>query len=120
MKKASNLIEVSQIFDPQKVLTLADKDIHQDIYQNIINPLKMKLITNQIPSKTFFICGQIGMGKSTALNYLPDDNINNKFEVKYLTGRELFAIHDIDIIDILLMIGFELITPNFYPIIYFR
>jgi hypothetical protein len=112
MKKASNLIEVSQIFDPQKVLTLADKDIHQDVYQSTIDPLKMKLLTNQIPSKTFFICGQIGMGKSTALNYLPDENINNKFEVKYLTGRELFAIHDIDIIDILLMIGFELIKDT--------
>jgi hypothetical protein len=109
MKKASNLVEVSQIFDPQKVLKIEDKDIHQDIYQSTINPLKIKLLTNQIPAKTFFICGQIGMGKSTALNYLPDDKINDKFEIKYLTGRELFAIHDIDIIDILLMIGFELI-----------
>lgn len=110
MKKASDLIEVSQIFDPQKVLTLEDSEIHQDeIYQSTIKPLKMKLLTNQIPTKTFFICGQIGMGKSTALNYLPDETITKKFEVKYLTGRELFAIHDIDIVDILLMIGFELI-----------
>lgn len=109
MKKASNLIEVSQVFDPQKVLTLEDKDLHQDIYQSTINPLKIKLLINQIPSKTFFICGQIGMGKSTALNYLPDEKINSKFEVKYLTGRELFAIEDVDIIDILLMLGFELI-----------
>ena len=49
------------------------------------------------------------MGKSTALNYLPDEKINSKYEVKYLTGKELFNIEDIDIIDILLMIGFELI-----------
>ncbi|WP_121626259.1 hypothetical protein [Poseidonibacter antarcticus] len=112
MKKASNLIEISQVFDPQKVLTLKDKDLHQDIYESTIKPLKMKLLINQIPSKTFFICGQIGMGKSTALNYLPDDKINKKFDVKYLTGRELFAINDIDIIDILLMLGFELIKDT--------
>ena len=112
MKKASNLIEVSQVFDPQKVLTLEDKEFHQDIYQSTIKPLKVKLLVNQTPSKTFFICGQIGMGKSTALNYLPDEKIKSKFEVKYLTGRELFAIHDVDIIDILLMVGFELIKDT--------
>lgn len=109
MKKASNIIEIAQEFDPSKVLTLEDKDFHENIYESTIKPLKTKLLINQIPTKTYFLCGQIGMGKSTALNYLPDEKINSKYEVKYLTGKELFNIEDIDIIDILLMIGFELI-----------
>ena len=109
MIKASTITEIAQQFDPSKVLTLEDKDFHEDIYRSTIDPLKTKLIVNQIPTKTFYLCGQIGMGKSTALNYLPDDNINNKYDVKYLTGKDIFNVEDLDIIDILIMIGFELI-----------
>ncbi|RLA80986.1 MAG: hypothetical protein DRG78_09975 [Epsilonproteobacteria bacterium] len=120
MIKASNIIEIAQQFDPSQVLTTEDKDFHQNIYDTTINPLKTKLLLNQIPTKTYFLCGQIGMGKSTALNYLPDDKINAKYEVKYLTGKELFNIEDIDIIDILLMIGFELIKNTKLEEVYYE
>jgi len=112
MQKASNLIEVSQIFDPQKALTRDDKEIHTDIYQNIIKTLKTKILINQVPSKTFFIYGQAGMGKSTALNYLADEKIEDKYELIYLPGKELFVENDIDVIDVLLMIGFKLTEGN--------
>ncbi len=120
MIKASNIIEIAQQFDPLQVLTTEDKDFHQNIYDTTINPLKTKLLLNQIPTKTYFLCGQIGMGKSTALNYLPDNNIEAKYEVKYLTGKNLFNIDDIDIIDILLMIGFELIKDTKLEEVYYE
>jgi len=112
MPKASNLIEVSQIFDPQKALTIDDIDIHKNIYESIIEKLKIKILTNHVPSKTFFVYGQAGMGKSTALNYLPDNNIENRYKLLYLPGKELFVENDIDIIDVLLMIGFKLTENN--------
>ncbi|MEA3353862.1 MAG: hypothetical protein U9Q33_08615 [Campylobacterota bacterium] len=119
MIKATNIVEIAQQFDPSKVLTKDDKDFHQNIYENTMKPLKTKLLINQIPTKTYFLCGQIGMGKSTALNYLPDTKIESKYDVKYLTGKELFNIEDIDIIDILLMIGFELIKGTSLEDVYY-
>ena len=91
MSKASNLIEVAQIFDPQKALTLDEKEIHTNIYENVIKKLKTKILINQVPSKTFFVYGQAGMGKSTALNYLADEKIENNYKLLYLPGKELFV-----------------------------
>lgn len=112
LKKAKNIIEAYEVFETQHPLEAKDKDFYVDIYQKDITNLRKALIFNSIPDKTFFVTGQSGNGKSTALNFLPQKNINDKYFLKYLKGRDAFKMDDIDIIDIILMIGFSIVHKD--------
>jgi len=108
VEKAKNVIEVAQIFDPLEPLTKDEESLYVSLYNDKLTYLRTQVLINKIPSKTFFISGQSGNGKSTALNFFPNPAIENAYHVKYLPGIQLFPQNDIDIIDVLLMIGFEI------------
>ncbi|MEN0048048.1 MAG: hypothetical protein AAF806_13395, partial [Bacteroidota bacterium] len=110
MKKAENIIELYRNLNPFKPLQPdADKDQFINFYQNIIDDLRFQIIMGDIPQQTLYVTGQTGTGKTTALLFLPDDAINEQFEIINLMADDLFDLNDIDIIDILLRISFELI-----------
>lgn len=110
MKKAENIIELYRNLNPFKPLhPHADKDQFINFYQNIIDDLRFQIIMGDIPQQTLYVTGQTGTGKTTALLFLPDDAINEQFEIINLMADDLFDLNDIDIIDILLRISFELI-----------
>lgn len=112
LKKAENLKEAHRAFETQEPLDSKQKDFYVDLYENDINKLRKELVLNSIPNKTFFLTGQSGNGKSTSLNFLPDHRINNEYEVKYLYGRNVFDLEDVDVIDVIIMIGFTIIKDN--------
>ncbi len=112
LKKAVNMIEAYQVFEIQKPLDENDKEFYVDIYKDDLNTLRKNLFLNRIPQKTFFVTGQSGNGKSTALNFIASKLISDRYEIKYLNGRDVFKLDDINIIDILLMIGYTIVNDD--------
>ncbi len=107
------MIEAAQVFETQKPLDQEeDEEFYVDIYKNDLNNLRKRLITNSIPHNSFFLTGQSGNGKSTALNFIANKAIDTRYEIKYIHGRDAFQMDDIDIIDILLMIGYTIVHKN--------
>jgi len=114
MKKAETIVEIYQAFAPEKYLTIEDKDFYVDLYSDDLRRFSHELINNSIPGKSFFVAGQSGNGKSTVLNFLNTKYpaLKDKYEFRYLAGREVFSHPDINIIDLLLMIGANLIHDD--------
>jgi len=103
------MIEAYQVFETQTPLARDQHEFYVELYQKDIVNLRKELILNSVPNKSFFVTGQAGNGKSTTLNFLPDDRILGKYDVKYLNGRKVFNLNDVDIIDVILMIGFTVV-----------
>ncbi|MDL1964951.1 MAG: hypothetical protein LWW98_11640 [Deltaproteobacteria bacterium] len=112
LKKATTIEEAYQVFDTQNPLDQVNKEFYVDIYHEDLLKLRKDLVLNLIPDKSFFVTGQSGNGKSTALNFLPDTAICKKYDVKYLYGRDVFKLDHIDIIDIILMVGYTIVNGN--------
>ena len=107
MKKAESIEEIYQVFAPEKYLQKGDKEFYVNLYPSKIKEFVTALKYNQNNTKTFFIAGQSGNGKSTVLNLLTSNYpiIEEKYNVHTIAGRAIFLYEDIDIVDILLMIG---------------
>lgn len=107
MKKAETIEDIYDVFAPEKYLTKEDKEFYVDLYGEKLKRFVTALQFNKVPSKTFFIAGQSGNGKSTVLNLLTTnfEEIEEKYIFHTIAGRTIFSYNDIDIIDILLMIG---------------
>ena len=112
LKKATNIKEIYQQFDNEKPLEIEDIEFYIDIYCEVIKDLRVELELNDNYSKTLYISGQSGSGKSTALNFLINDEIKDDYIVKYIRGINLLYPNNISIMDILLMTGFELIKDD--------
>lgn len=110
MKKAQTIEDIYSVFAHEKFLKNEDEEFYVDLYGKETKLFVAELKLNQIPSKSFFIAGQSGNGKSTLLNLLTTNypDVNSKYEFHYLAGRSIFLYEDIDIIDVLLMIGNKL------------
>jgi Cdc6-like AAA superfamily ATPase len=109
MKKATDIYSFADNLNPTEPLKLSDKEFYVPIYDTILKKLRDKVINEKVSSQTFFITGQVGSGKTTALNFFADEEINKKFTVKIIQGRDIFNPDDIDIVDILLTFGYELV-----------
>ena len=114
MKKAESIEDIYDVFAPEKYLTKEDKDFYVNLYGDKLNRFITALKYNKINSKTFFIAGQSGNGKSTVLNLLTTNysEIEEKYMFHTIAGRTIFFYKDIDIVDILLMIGNLFIKDN--------
>lgn len=84
-------------------------DFYVPLYERKLRRLKVALTLDTSTQDCFYIYGQPGSGKSTALNYFDDDDLRNSYELVLIRGRYLFDLQDIDIIDILLMFALELL-----------
>jgi len=114
MKKAETIEDIYDVFAPEKYLTKEDKEFYVDLYGDKFKSFVTALKFNKVPSKTFFIAGQSGNGKSTVLNLLTTnfEEIEEKYTFHTVAGKNIFLYNDIDIVDILLMIGSTLIQNN--------
>lgn len=112
MEDARNIIEFADNFDPSQPLGKKDSNAYVPIYDDILAKLRDRIIYDRLPSRTLFVAGQSGTGKTTALNFLSDEEIEKKYVVKTINFRDLIDLSDIDIIDVLLMIGFELVKDS--------
>lgn len=114
MKKATTIKEIYSVFAHEKFLKEDDKDFYVDLYGTDFKRFVIALKNNEVRSKAFFIAGQSGNGKSTVLNLLTTNypDLKNDFEFNYIAGRTIFLYEDIDIVDILIMIGNALTKNN--------
>lgn len=114
MKKAVTIEDIYSVFDHATFLQKADVDFYVNLYEEHTQDFVNTLILNRVPSKTFFIAGQSGNGKSTMLNMLTTSypELSEKYEFHYIAGRSVFLYEDIDIIDVLLMVGSKLVEGN--------
>ena len=110
MKKATTIDEILEVFAPEKYLKQSDENFYVDLYEKDLIRFVNALVKNKIPTKSFFIAGQSGNGKSTILNLLTTKypKLNDKYEFLYISGKSVFDYENVDIIDVLLMIGNQL------------
>ncbi len=77
LTKATTIEEAYQVFETNVPLNQEqNREFYVDIYHKDLLNLRKDLKLNRIPDKSFFVTGQSGNGKSTALNFLPDETIN--------------------------------------------
>ena len=85
---------------------------HVNIFDDTIEDIRTELDYNELSKHTIYITGQSGAGKTTALNFLPDERTKEKYEAVKFYGNELLELDDVNVIDILLMISYQLIKDN--------
>lgn len=114
MKKATNIQEIYQVFDYTRYLREEDHEFFVNLYDVELKRFAAALNLTNDPAKLFLIAGQSGNGKSSILHNIiktfPDKL--QGFDFHYLDGREVFLNDDIDIIDILIMIGYRLVKDD--------
>ncbi len=112
MKRATTINELANNLIINWLPSRADEQFYVPVYEKLLKRLRDKVLhTEELPAHTLFITGQPGTGKSTALNFLADEELDKKFHAMILNAEELLDLNDIDIIDVLLMFGFKL-TEN--------
>ena len=112
MKRAETINELANNLIPSRMLKREDHAQYVPIFENILKQIRGQILYEDFDSQTFYIAGQSGTGKSTALTFLPTPDLQQKYEVLYINGKELFDLNDLDIIDVLMMVGSLLIKDN--------
>ncbi len=114
MKKASNIDEIYRVFTAEMALTEAEKEFYIDLYGIDLQKFVKALQNNPLPNKFFYISGQSGNGKSTALNLLTEKNpdLKNIYDFHHIEGKDVFLNNEIEIVDIFLIIGYTLVEKS--------
>jgi len=112
MKAATDIVSLYQVLTPAKFLTLEEQEFYVDVYGSQIKRMRTILQLIEDEKHTIYVSGLSGSGKTTALNFLPDTDLHEKFEVKFLMGSDLFDLNDLDIIDVLLILCLNLVEGN--------
>lgn len=114
MKKAQTLEDMYNSFEYNRPLSENEYDFFENIYDAKLTRFISDVKRNKIHQNIFFIAGQRGNGKSTILNNLKNKNqaFEESYEIRHIQAMEVFDISEVDIVDILLVIGFELIDNN--------
>lgn len=112
MKKATNINELANNLIPENFLTQDDEEFYVPIYDDILRGLRDTIINDRVEAQTFFIAGQSGTGKTTALNFLGNDELRKHYYVKYINMRDFLDERDVDILDFLLTFAFALVKDT--------
>lgn len=112
MKKAININEFANNLIPENFLKSEDKDVYVPIYDDTLDALRDMIINDRLASQVFFVAGQSGTGKTTALNFFTTPALEQVYYVKYLNMREFLDLSDVDIIDFLLAFAFALVKDT--------
>jgi len=109
MKKAVNINELANNLIPENFLKPEDKDVYVPIYEDILEVLRNMIINDQVESQAFFVAGQAGTGKTTALNFFKTEALEEHYHIKFINMRDFLDLSDVDIIDFLLAFAFALV-----------
>ena len=114
MTKAKTLDDIYNNFEYNKPLSEDEYEFFVNIYDKKLKRFIGNVKRNENYQNIFFVAGQRGNGKSTILNNLKHKNkvFEESYEIRHLQARELLNYNDVDIIDILLIIGFNLLDTN--------
>lgn len=117
MKKATNIKEIFNIFEPGNTITEETKNFYVDLFEDEMFEFSLELENTQNPTKTFLVAGQTGNGKSSALNMLSIsdkyESLRKKYDFKYIYGRKNFEyLPNIDVADILFNIAYSIIEGD--------
>lgn len=114
MKKATTIEELYDIFDYTRYLSSKDHAFFVNLYEDELKQFAAALKINKDMTKLFLIAGQSGNGKSSILHNitLTFPERLERLDFHYLDGREVFLYDDIDIIDILLMLGYRIVKDD--------
>ena len=81
---AKNIIELVNILDPAVPVSAENKDFYVPVFDDEICKLRDDLINSERPNITHYVAGQIGSGKTSALNFLPDKEILEQYCIVYV------------------------------------
>jgi DNA polymerase III delta prime subunit len=112
MKKAVNINELANNLIPENFLKPEDKDVYVPIYEDILEVLRNMIINDQVESQAFFVAGQAGTGKTTALNFFKTEALEEHYHIKFINMRDFLDLSDVDIINFLLAFAFALVKEN--------
>ena len=115
MDRAKNIKELKQVFRfNDKYLDEENEKFFVDLYEKDMRKLAIDIEDSEIHYDTFYITGQSGNGKSTAVNRLKkNDDITDIYNIYHLFANDLFDFPDeVTIVDVLLMIGMELVSSH--------
>jgi putative ribosome biogenesis GTPase RsgA len=79
-EKAKTIIEFRELMDPEPI-TIEQKEFYVDFCKRELSKLRLKIIDTPLKNDCLYVAGQVGTGKSTALNFLPDEQIEKLFKV---------------------------------------
>ncbi|MGD9554024.1 MAG: hypothetical protein AB7D96_00980 [Arcobacteraceae bacterium] len=114
MVKAKTLDDIYNNFEGNRPLSENEYVFFVDIYDKKLKRFIGNIKRNTNYQNIFFIAGQRGNGKSTILNNLKHKNsdFEKSYEIRHLQAKDLLNYNDVDIVDVLLIIGFDLIDNN--------
>lgn len=93
-------------------LTEKERNFYVPLYYDKLLEIKDRVLYDRLEHQTIYIMGQVGTGKTTALNFLPDPEIREEFEVISFFATDLFDMNDVDIADVLLTVAYKLMKGN--------
>lgn len=109
MQPANDLEGIYKSLVPGNFLDRNNERYYVSIYDQKVAEIQMELRLNENPMQTVYVSGQTGSGKTTALNFLGTPELREQFELFYLYGNEVFELNDLDIVDVLLLLGYKLV-----------
>ena len=114
LTKANTLEDMYNSFEFNRPLSEDEYAFFENIYDGKLTRFINDVRRNKVHQRIFFIAGQRGNGKSTILNNLKNKNqaFEESYEIRHIQAMEVFDISEVDIVDILLVIGFDLIDNN--------
>lgn len=113
MKKATNLIELFKALVPSNFLgPNRDPEFYVKVYEDKLDTLRFSIQHDPNPQKTFYVTGQSGTGKTTALNFLPNKELEAEYTVVSMYTRDLLDLNDVDVVDLLLMTCYRLMQEE--------
>ena len=115
MQPAKSIKEIKQVFRfNDKYLDEENEQFFENLYSKNMKMLKIDIEDSVIHYDTFYITGQSGNGKSTAVNQLKKDtNITDIYDIRHIFANDLFDFPDkVTIVDVLLMLGISLTSKN--------
>jgi hypothetical protein len=114
LTKAITLEDMYSSFEFNRPLSEDEYAFFENIYDGKLTRFINDVRRNKVHQNIFFIAGQRGNGKSTILNNLKNKNkdFEDSYEIRHIQAMEVFDISEVDIVDILLVIGFDLIDNN--------
>jgi hypothetical protein len=115
MKRADNINELVNVFTIDALNPEDHKEFHAPIYEEISEEIRQTLIfENELPFQTVYLSGQSGSGKTTVLNFLPNDEVQESLHAKKVYAHNLFAnnLDEIDITHLLVQLAGSLIQDS--------